>query len=104
MTNFRVALGEVLREERLSQGMSMRQVSEKGIISLGFLSEVETGKKEIASEFMDDLITKGLGLEPHEIIMRTAIRMAGLDVPDTTESLFTRTSEWRSQYSDLVGA
>lgn len=82
----------------------MREVSEKATISLGFLSEVETGKKEIASEFMGDLISRGLGLEPHEIIMRTAIRMAGLDVPDTTESLFTRNSEWHDQYSDLVGA
>lgn len=104
MTNFRIALGEVLREERLSQGMSMRQVSEKAFISLGFLSEVETGKKEIASEFMDDLISKGLGLEPHEIIMRTAMRMAGFDVPDTPESLFTlRDEAWAKQYADLRG-
>lgn len=104
MTNFRIALGEVLREERLSQGLSLREVCQKATISLGFLSEVETGKKEIASEFMGDLITKGLGLEPYEIVMRTAIRMAGFDIPDTPESLFTiRDEMWTKQYADLRG-
>lgn len=94
---FRNALGEILREERLAQGLSMRVVSKQAFISLGFLSEVETGKKEIASEFLNRVITAGLGLEPSEIIMRTAIRMAGLDVPDTAESLMNRIDE----YADL---
>lgn len=101
MITFRVALGEILREERLAQGLSLREVSTRGIISLGFLSEVETGKKEIASEFMDDLIRKGLGLEPYEVVMRTAVRMAGFDIPDTPESLYTRSEEWANQYADL---
>ncbi len=94
---FRTALGEILREERLAQGLSMRTVSGQAFISLGFLSEVETGKKEIASEFLNQLISKGLGVEPHEIIMRTAIRMAGLDIPDTAESLMDKIDE----YADL---
>lgn len=94
---FRDALGEILREERLAQGLSLRTVSKQAFISLGFLSEVETGKKEIASEFLNQVITAGLGLEPSEIIMRTAIRMAGLDVPDTAESLMNRIDE----YADL---
>lgn len=93
----RHAIGEILREERLAQGVSMRTVSQQAFISLGFLSEVETGKKEIASEFLDQVIRLGLGLEPHEVIMRAALRMAGIDIPDTPESLY----EVIDEYADL---
>lgn len=75
----------------------MRTVSQQAFISLGFLSEVETGKKEIASEFLDQVIRHGLGLEPHEIIMRAALRMGGMDIPDTPESLYAVIDE----YADL---
>lgn len=75
----------------------MRTVSQQAFISLGFLSEVETGKKEIASEFLDQVIRLGLGLEPHEVIMRAALRMAGIDIPDTPESLY----EVIDEYADL---
>lgn len=94
---FRVALGEILREERLAQGLSLRTVSQQASISLGFLSEVETGKKEIASEFLNQIIIRGLGVPPHEIVMRAALRMAGLNIPDTPESLY----ETIDEYADL---
>lgn len=99
---FREALGEVLREERNAKGMTLRTTSSKGFIALGYLSEVERGQKEISSEPLD-LLAKALGVAPSEIVLRTAIRMAGLDVPDTPESLFDpRNMDWQRQYSDLL--
>lgn len=86
-----------MREERLAQNLTLRAVSELGIISLGFLSEVETGKKEISSEILEEVAIRGLGVEPHEIILRAALRMSGSYIPDTAESLYAVIDE----YADL---
>lgn len=99
---FREALGEVLREARTTKGLTLRTASAKGCIALGYLSEVERGQKEISSEPLQAL-AKGLGIDTSDLIWRTAVRMAGLDVPDTPESLFTPRSEvWTKQYADLL--
>lgn len=94
---FRDALGEVLREQRLAKGMTLRQASAKGCMALGYLSEVERGQKELSSEPLRSL-ANGLGVPVHEIIFKTGLRMAGLDVPDTAEALVERIEE----YADLV--
>lgn len=94
---FRDALGEVLREERLAKGMTLRQASVKGCMALGYLSEVERGQKELSSEPLRSL-ANGLGIPVHELIFKTGLRMAGLDVPDTAEGLLERVDE----YTDLV--
>jgi transcriptional regulator with XRE-family HTH domain len=44
----RELIGESLREERVSQGKTLREVSRKARVSLGYLSEVERGQKEAA--------------------------------------------------------
>lgn len=94
---FRHALGEVLREERLARGMTLRQASKKGCIALGYLSEVERGQKELSSEPLRSL-ANGLEIPAHEIVFKAGLRMAGLDVPDTAEALVERIEE----YTDLV--
>ena len=43
-------LGEVLREQRLEQGRTLRDVSSRAGVSLGYLSEIERGQKEASSE------------------------------------------------------
>jgi len=101
---FKDALGEVLREERQAQGLTLRDVSSQATIALGYLCQIEQGKREVSSQFLEAIASKGLGVPAHELVIRTAIRMAGFEIPDTTESLFTRNSEWHEQYSDLVGA
>lgn len=83
---YRVALGEVIREERLSQNLFQRDVSRMGVISLGFLSEVERGGKEISSELLE-CVAIGLGVPTHELIIRAGLKMAGYRVPDTAEEL-----------------
>lgn len=93
---YREALGEVLREERISQGSTLRTVAADSTLALGYLSEIERGQKELSSELLRALAT-GLGVDSHDLVMRAALRMAGLNIPDTAESLY----EVIDQYADL---
>ncbi len=43
-------LGDVLRESRLEQGRTLRDVSADARVSLGYISEIERGQKEASSE------------------------------------------------------
>jgi transcriptional regulator with XRE-family HTH domain len=45
-------IGESLREERMAQGKTLREVSKSARVSLGYLSEVERGQKEASSELL----------------------------------------------------
>ena len=49
---FRELIGESLREERMSQGKTLREISTAARVSLGYLSEVERGQKEASSELL----------------------------------------------------
>ena len=48
----REVLGESLREQRMAQGRTLREVSSDASVSLGYLSEVERGQKEASSELL----------------------------------------------------
>jgi transcriptional regulator with XRE-family HTH domain len=48
----REVLGDVLRDARITQGRTLRQVSDAARVSLGYLSEVERGRKEASSELL----------------------------------------------------
>ena len=48
----REVLGDVLRRARTTQGRTLRQVSDSARVSLGYLSEVERGRKEASSELL----------------------------------------------------
>jgi transcriptional regulator with XRE-family HTH domain len=43
-------LGDVLRQQRLDQGRTLRDVSAAARVSLGYISEIERGQKEASSE------------------------------------------------------
>jgi transcriptional regulator with XRE-family HTH domain len=45
-------IGDVLRRARTSQGRTLREVSDSARVSLGYLSEVERGRKEASSELL----------------------------------------------------
>jgi transcriptional regulator with XRE-family HTH domain len=49
----REVIGGVLREARTSQGRTLRDVSDSARVSLGYLSEVERGRKEPSSELLN---------------------------------------------------
>ena len=49
----REALGETLRELRRTENLTLREVSAKARVSLGYLSEIERGPKEASSELLN---------------------------------------------------
>jgi transcriptional regulator with XRE-family HTH domain len=55
MVLFRRLLGDVLRSERMHQGMTLREVSATARVSLGYISEIERGQKEASSELLASL-------------------------------------------------
>jgi len=52
MPILRNELGDVLRDARLGQGKTLRDISSEARVSLGYLSEVERGQKEASSELL----------------------------------------------------
>ena len=48
----REVIGDVLRRARIDQGRTLREVSDAARVSLGYLSEVERGRKEASSELL----------------------------------------------------
>ncbi len=52
MTTMRQFVGEVLRGRRMAQGLTLRDVSARARVSLGYISEVERGQKEPSSELL----------------------------------------------------
>lgn len=89
-------LGEVLRDTRLMQGKTLRDISSGARVSLGYLSEVERGQKEASSELLSS-ICEALDI-PMSAVLRevsdrfeTAEALMNVDVmpsiPDTVGEL-----------------
>ena len=55
MVLFRRFLGEVLRNERMQRGLTLRDLSAQARVSLGYISEIERGQKEASSELLGSL-------------------------------------------------
>ncbi len=55
MVLFRRLLGDVLRERRVTLGLTLREVSAVARVSLGYISEIERGQKEASSELLASL-------------------------------------------------
>ena len=68
MVLMRRLLGEVLRRRRTAQGRTLREVAASARVSLGYLSEVERGRKEASSELLV-AICGALGV-PMSAVMR----------------------------------
>ena len=49
----REVIGDALRNARTGQGRTLREVSDAARVSLGYLSEVERGRKEASSELLN---------------------------------------------------
>jgi transcriptional regulator with XRE-family HTH domain len=67
MMQFGTAFGHAVRKIRSERGMTLRDLSAKSHISLGYLSEVERGSKDASSQVID-CIARGLGISNHELI------------------------------------
>ena len=88
-TLLREVIGDVLRRARVEQGRTLREVSDSARVSLGYLSEVERGRKEPSSELLGSIcgaldvplskvLTSGGGSNNPQW---TAMRQAMLNVP-----------------------
>lgn len=55
MTLIRQFIGEVLRARRAAAGLTLRDLSSRAQVSLGYISEVERGQKEASSELLYSL-------------------------------------------------
>ncbi|TDD38486.1 XRE family transcriptional regulator [Actinomadura sp. KC06] len=75
MVLLRQLLGDVLRQLRLRQGRTLREVSAAARVSLGYLSEVERGQKEASSELLSS-ICKALGVPLSHVLRDVADQLA----------------------------
>jgi transcriptional regulator with XRE-family HTH domain len=98
---FQEALGEVIREERLAQGKTLRDLSSLGFVALGYLSEIERGQKSASSEIIE-MLANGLGKPTYELIIEAGYRMSADTVQKTVDTFHERSQEWLIKYSDLV--
>jgi transcriptional regulator with XRE-family HTH domain len=102
MILLRQLLGDVLRRMRVRQGRTLREVSASARVSLGYLSEVERGRKEASSELLaaicaaletplsqvfrevsDNFALAELQNEP---VLSGALREPGLRIPEVPEA------------------
>jgi transcriptional regulator with XRE-family HTH domain len=67
----REAIGDRLRRTRTYQQRTLREVSRAARVSLGYLSEVERGRKEASSELLAS-ICEALELPLDELLVRVA--------------------------------
>jgi transcriptional regulator with XRE-family HTH domain len=74
----RVAVGDVVRELRTERGWTLRQLSAKSNVSIGYLSEVERGVKEMSSQVIQS-VADGLGVQLAEIVVEAGFRLGGYD-------------------------
>ncbi|RSX51335.1 XRE family transcriptional regulator [Bifidobacterium samirii] len=72
--SLREAIGQVLRELRTGDRKTLREVSEKAGVSLGYLSEVERGQKEASSELLSS-IAESLGVGTPQMLRMVADRL-----------------------------
>lgn len=71
----RDALGETLRDARTRQNRTLRDVSTAANVSLGYLSEVERGRKEASSELLAS-ICDALDVELAEVLTTVSLALS----------------------------
>ncbi len=72
----REVIGDVLRRARTSQGRTLREVSDSARVSLGYLSEVERGRKEASSELLSAICT-ALDVPMSRVLCDAGTELAG---------------------------
>jgi transcriptional regulator with XRE-family HTH domain len=82
----REVIGNVLRRVRTSQGRTLREVSDSARVSLGYLSEVERGRKEASSELLT-AICGALDVPLSEVLVDAAGQMERNERADAAVSI-----------------
>lgn len=78
----REAIGDTLRQARSIQGRTLREVSDSARVSLGYLSEVERGRKEASSELLA-AICGALDVPLSNLLSEVSERMAARETMHT---------------------
>jgi transcriptional regulator with XRE-family HTH domain len=78
MVLVRRLIGDVLRRRRVEQGRTLREVSTAARVSLGYLSEVERGRKEASSELLA-AICQALDLPLSEVLREVSEEMSRVE-------------------------
>lgn len=91
MIVLRTLLGTELRRRRVAQQRTLLDVSTAARVSLGYLSEVERGRKEVSSECLA-AICDALGSSLASVLNDVALEVAALE-NTTVVALPTRTSD-----------
>ncbi len=79
----REVLGDELRRARTTQGRTLRQVSDTARVSLGYLSEVERGRKEASSELLS-AICDALDVPLSQLLVDASEQLARQESSPTT--------------------
>jgi transcriptional regulator with XRE-family HTH domain len=74
----REVLGDVLRRSRTKQSRTLREVSDAARVSLGYLSEVERGRKEASSELLS-AICDALDVPLSQLLVEAGEQLARLE-------------------------
>jgi len=75
----REVIGDVLRRARTDQGRTLREVSDTARVSLGYLSEVERGRKEASSELLS-AICGALDIPLSQVLSNAGEEMARVEL------------------------
>jgi transcriptional regulator with XRE-family HTH domain len=78
MVLLRRLIGNALRRQRQQQGRTLRDVSAAAQVSLGYLSEVERGRKEASSELLA-AICQALGVSLAEVLREVSAELSALE-------------------------
>lgn len=83
MDLLRTHIGSALRDARVDQGRTLRDVASAAKISLGYLSEVERGQKEASSELLN-AICSALDLSLADVIESVRSSIVRVEAPTLT--------------------
>ena len=81
----REALGMSLRAYRADKGMTLRDLASAALVSPGYLSELERGRKEVSSEVLAS-ICQALEATVAEVLFEA---VANMSLPELNEELAT---------------
>jgi transcriptional regulator with XRE-family HTH domain len=90
----REAIGSSLRRARTARRRTLRDVSRRARVSLGYLSEIERGRKEPSSELLA-AICEALGIALPDLLTEAAAAMAQAMAPVARHPIGLRQADLR---------
>jgi transcriptional regulator with XRE-family HTH domain len=103
VTMLRERIGEVLREVRMRQGRTLRQISNEAQVSLGYISEIERGQKEPSSELLA-AICSALDVPLSVILLQVSARLAADERAEAVVSIESAADVTIAQPTNVVAA